>query len=711
MGKAKNGSLDAATASELWKQKFEAPGAITDKKGDHPRYRDRVAISTKDLVTLRDADIKAQSYILKDKEQKKVEQQDIDKAELRLTKDRQLKASSDMSRMDQAAAMARASEAAGAEGAFSSDGKMAVQIGNIRDLVDEDMSDGDQAADDDPPVVTPTKSKGREDESEPGSTTKQPPAKKPKKEAWFDRDGAVASALRGHQQWLATTKTAISGTIQDLTGTLDSVTAEIADEVNNETRLAKNRLCALKLISCQSTSDAPIPESVEAEVASTLGSESKNDDETKAKADVQPEPEKQEVQDNASTVHKFVKQSDGDAKKALRRYIAQFSDATAQKVLGNAPPCRSYQSLILFTEFEAYLDKFQQIEKKDDILQIQQSMKAFKTAYSDLISMAKAANKRLATAIETVIKEKEKAKVGETQPKGKGKGAKGRGRGAKKTSEPAAPSFVEQPNSVASDIPSVVVKSDGLLGSDFEVGCPTILRLDACHTSSADMVAVKNMLVHLEAKFKNDPAKLASGRSQMSLPAEQRQYISDLIFKCFPKDYVMPVEKLTEKVKQEVLIPSVFIVAKDWATASAEAGHLPTCRLGVSGSRTVVAVRTLPLLEFLTKCGMGGAKADLPAAYNWVKSASVQAAKAFVDACSEKVMCHATVGPNDVLYMPEGWMFYEKIMPKHSFLGVRLQFLSVKCLPHLEEVNNYLLALGKPNAALQSAVDCISLAE
>ena len=49
MGKAKNGSLDAATASELWKQKFEAPGAITDKKGDHPRYRDRVAISTKDL--------------------------------------------------------------------------------------------------------------------------------------------------------------------------------------------------------------------------------------------------------------------------------------------------------------------------------------------------------------------------------------------------------------------------------------------------------------------------------------------------------------------------------------------------------------------------------------------------------------------------------------------------------------------------------------
>ncbi|CAE7259215.1 unnamed protein product [Symbiodinium sp. CCMP2456] len=732
MAKPKNGGLDAETATTQWREKFNAPGAITDKKGDHPRFRDRVAISTKDLVVFRDADIKAQSYLLKDKESKNVDQAEIDKAELRLNRERQLKVSSDRSRTDQAGTMITAAEAAGTEGAFSADGKIAVQVGDVRNLIEDD-ADNDQMEDeghDGDSNSTPSKTRKRDEESNPASGSK--PGKKPKREAWFDRDGAVTSALRSHSQWLSTTKATISSTIKDLTGTLSNVTLDVKEEVRNETRLAKSRLSALKLVISEKASgesgapDAPAtPDVADAstKTASDQPAAAKPDPAgpdqgkpTEAEAGVAKAAEAAQqaqaaeagqqaqkgAEDSASTVQKFA--VDNDAKKALRKYIAQFSDPNSQKVLGSAPPCRSYQSLILFSEFEAYLGKFEQIEKKDDIVQLQQEMKAFKTAYSDLISMAKAANKRLEAAIDGVGKRKAAAAT-EASTSGKGKGK--RARAAKKAEQPAAATaFVDQPNGVAADIASVVVKEDGSLASGLDVSVPAILRLEAAHFKREDIASIKaSTLPHLEAKFKNDPARLASGRSQRSLPQEQEKSISDLIFKCFPEGHILAREKLTDKINKEVLVPAAFVVAKDQVTASAEAGHLPTCRVGMSGTRSVVAVRSLALLDYLTKSGTGGNKATLSAAYQWLKSTSVQAAKSFIESTEEKV------GAQDVLYLPEGWMFYEKIMGKSNFLGVRLQFLSLKSLQHLEKINSYLLALGKPNAALQSAVDCLSLAE
>ena len=321
--------------------------------------------------------------------------------------------------------------------------------------------------------------------------------------------------------------------------------------------------------------------------------------------------------------------------------------------------------------------------------------------------MAKAANKRLEAAIDGVQKKKKEEKEQE--------GAKGRGkraRGSKKAAEPAAVAFAEQPSGIAADIGSVVVKADGTLASELDVSAPAILRLEASHFTQENIAAIKaTTLPSLEVKFKNDPAKLASGRSQRSLPSEQEKQISDLILKCFPKDHVLAREKLTEKVNKEILVPAAFVVAKDQVTTSAEAGHLATCRVGMGGTRCVVCVRSLALLDYLTKTGTGGGKATLPAAYQWLKSASVAAAKSFTESTDDKVLFHATVGAQDVLYLPEGWMFYEKITSKSNFLGVRLQFLSLKGFQHLEQINSYLLALGKPNATLQSAVDCLSLAE
>ena len=210
----------------------------------------------------------------------------------------------------------------------------------------------------------------------------------------------------------------------------------------------------------------------------------------------------------ASTVSMFVNLVGGDAKKALRKYIAQFSskDSANKNLLGNAPPCRSYQSLILFSEFEDRSNDFENCQTKDAIAQIQKDMKPFKTALSDLLSIS--------DALKQQQKEKDVANA-----KQEVKGNK-RGR-PKKTSEQNVPILVEQPQGCAVDISSVIVKEDGSLASPLDVSLPTILRLDVKH--AAEFAAARSStLAALEQKFKSDPARMSTGRSQRSLPADQK---------------------------------------------------------------------------------------------------------------------------------------------------------------------------------------------
>jgi len=101
----------------------------------------------------------------------------------------------------------------------------------------------------------------------------------------------------------------------------------------------------------------------------------------------------------------------------------------------------------------------------------------------------------------------------------------------------------------------------------------------------------------------------------------------------------------------------------------------------------------------------------LQRAYHWLKTVTADAAKTFLEASAEHTIMHATVGPHDVLYLPPGWIFFEKVVGNSDFAGVRLQHLSLTDLPELSALSTYLMGLGKPNANLQMAVDCLALAE
>ena len=456
MAKPKNGGMDPLEAAAEWKTLFSAPGAITDDLGKNPKYKERVAIKKTDLVKFRDASVRSRAYIVKDKEQKKATQADIDKAEARLSKDASFLSTNVRGRVDQAAAMVEMATSAGNDGgAFSSEGKAALHVGNVRDLLSEDEAemeeqDGDESDVDTHPAssapsdnITPKKKRDGETESLLSGSDKKP-LKKPKKEPWFDRDGAVASALKAHQTWINNTRGTINSTIQGLKEALEK-SGDFADQVKNEARLAHNRLQALRLVSGEkcsqdepgepeevAESSAPTPaapagpaenspgqanavvpdkQQVEAKEGAKEGDEVKGSaavDQDKTNA---PQPPPASV---ASSFETFMRSSSFDAKKALRKYIASFS-TDEKKPLGSAPPCRSYQSLVVFAEFEEKLMEIEEAQTKERLIQIQNDMKPFKTAYADLLSMAKAAKSRLVSATQDALKQQQKRKEEQDQ--------------------------------------------------------------------------------------------------------------------------------------------------------------------------------------------------------------------------------------------------------------------------------------------------------
>ncbi len=64
---------------------------------------------------------------------------------------------------------------------------------------------------------------------------------------WFARDDEIAKALRAHREYLSTTRRTLEPCRDGLTEAIDSVPREQKDEVQNEIKLCRNRLYALKL--------------------------------------------------------------------------------------------------------------------------------------------------------------------------------------------------------------------------------------------------------------------------------------------------------------------------------------------------------------------------------------------------------------------------------------------------------------------------------
>ena len=69
-----------------------------------------------------------------------------------------------------------------------------------------------------------------------------------------------------------------------------------------------------------------------------------------------------------------------------------------------------------------------------------------------------------------------------------------------------------------------------------------------------------------------------------------------------------------------------------------------------------------------------------------------------------------SVGPQDMLYLPAGFMFFERIL-RGDVSGIRCIMTSLEDVAELEAINQHLISVKKPHPKLQGILDQLVLLE
>ncbi len=81
----------------------------------------------------------------------------------------------------------------------------------------------------------------------------------------------------------------------------------------------------------------------------------------------------------------------------------------------------------------------------------------------------------------------------------------------------------------------------------------------------------------------------------------------------------------------------------------------------------------------------------------------------FNDAAPGHKIYHATVGPQDAVVLPVGWILAERVQAKADIYGIRCSLLAVGDLPSFERWSKMWTTQGCPNSTLHSVVDTLTL--
>jgi hypothetical protein len=344
-------------------------------------------------------------------------------------------------------------------------------------------------------------------------------------------------------------------------------------------------------------------------------------------------------------------------------------------------------------EFNKGLDKLRVCDTKEAIASVINYYKAFKAAYQDLLSMTKAATNRLKAAAERALKDKSNANSAAARAKAAAK--------AKPKAAPAKVSLWEVISNIAASMPAV---SDPKKPKEFDHSSPTIVRADA-KAKLFDVTSefMKSSLL-FEERFDGSAEKVDPGRGQRKYVGPAVAEVGSFMMEVFGEGtFVQPDD---EKMKA-TLVPVVFCVAKNRETCSAETGHLATVRFGLKGTRSVIAVSTLSLWEYL-KIKEPTAEVQPKMLYAWLKNTTADNLKSFMESSGNPKVYFATVGPHDALYLPPAFTFFERV-GNNGFLGCRYQFLAASHFEALEGLNKLVLSSMQPNATLQATVDALAL--
>ena len=746
MAKPKNGCVDGETAKVMWQELCKTPGAILDNKGKSAKFIRRVAVQKADFVINRDASIQSQrgECVRQTKKPDDVKLKEL-MAEVRSRPGLE----AGRSRADMASSMVKAKTASNGEGAFSSAGTAASNIGDVVDLCpadDDEEGNASKAI----PKSTDEKAAGTDGTS--STRSSRGPAVK---RAWFNRDDAIAtfvSAERNYRKKVRSDYEAMVKVMAAVEG-IAKDDEEVKGMVENELKLMKTRQTAVRLVVGdvevvpQILGSAPAEPAVTANVADKGGVKATDVAGTSLLpgSDVDGKGEKvgaggsgaapsgpgtsPEAADAAAPAPSesptALVAACGDSARALRKYIAKFSSTAIPKnssvveALGFAPPCRSYRSLCVIKDFERCDAEALECESKEQIASLKQKYKPFKSALQELLGMAKASANRLGSAIKKAEQSIEAGKVEKTSGTKRKKGDDDdKGPKASTTSSPAKSAaeqkerankmsvFWDRAASIALPFQHKTIlngEADTKLdNANWLIPCVFALYSDFPLFTAAQETATK--VDAMETKFSKDPSRLDLGRAQKKVGDPAGDEINATLRRFIPEYVAIPFAKYASVDLDEYKQPVIYAIAKGQTTAAAEPNHFASFRVGFKGTRQVLATPFSAIAAYVSKKTATNAKpADV---YHFLKTVSPEGLKEYGDA--DNAMFIGTVGLRDCLYLPAGWCMIEAVGASTDVVGVRILFFGTVHLPEMEKLDRHLIACGKANPKVQAMLDCLN---
>jgi hypothetical protein len=324
--------------------------------------------------------------------------------------------------------------------------------------------------------------------------------------------------------------------------------------------------------------------------------------------------------------------------------------------------------LIVLAEFEEIEAKLLSCNSMQDIKWANEGYTVFKSACRDLLGMSRTACNRLESCVKSAL-----ADVAKEATVGRATATEAQSK-RRKVAAPPTQQLLDFAHAECMPIPSITLEKMYVPASKPDPTKPIIFRWGPDNVAMDQDGDVGKHSIAFGTKFAKDAVRIDPGRAQRKTPEDVARAVCEMAAKIF--DDVLPTDKLKDAVIADIC-PSTFAIASSRTTCSAEGGHLPTLRLGFCGTRQVVAIRTQTVIDFIQNTDKS-AKVDCKIAYGWLKTATLdgfKALKAFVESGAPHIQpFYASVGVGDAMYLPAGWMLYEKIGSK-DFVGVRVGFL------------------------------------
>ena len=210
---------------------------------------------------------------------------------------------------------------------------------------------------------------------------------------------------------------------------------------------------------------------------------------------------------------------------------------------------------------------------------------------------------------------------------------------------------------------------------------------------------IEKALMSFSALFRDSSIRVTEGRAQAPVKQEAAHAFAAGVQQLASRDAVMELQP--EDVQQFPEVGKVMdcvsfgIAASHVSVAKFELHMMPCCRVQFTGTRYVTVVLLRPVLNHLKKTVEG--------------EVTLQRVQDFIFKCSASELeelnkdggafC-ATVGPNDLLYLPAGCMVSHRVMGQ-DISGLRIGILAKGMLADLEALQPLVAKSGFVNEALK----------